>query len=206
MPLNVKIVDIDTLKSGNREDAYNSLNQVNPFLDLRVTGTLSGVTVTVFNPFVNPPTGVSVALVEGVDFADDASTLVTLKNLIEALFDDADNPLKLAVSDSVRHHGIIDDPDNPGEAITRLSSFVLSSEAKRITLTATGAGNEANIEANGTASPSGVAASNLSLPSAETQLATILNNLLPAPTAIADVRVEPLGVEGTRLLIYWPSA
>ena len=206
MPLNVKIVDIDTLKSGNREDAYNSLNQVAPYLDLRVTGTLAGVTIAVFNPFVNPPTGTTLTLVEGADFADDASTLVTLKNLIEALFADADNPLKIAVSDGIRHHAVIDDPDNPGEAIARLSSYALTSEAKKITFTATGAGNEANIEANGAASPAAEPATNLSLPNAEVQLAAILNSLSPMPAVLADVRVEPLGIEGTRLLIYWPSA
>jgi len=206
MPLNVKIVDIDTLKSGNREDAYNSLNQRAPGFDLRVTGTLSGVTVAIFNPFVNTPTGTTVNLVEGADFAADADTVIGLKNLIRAIISYTDAPLKIGTDFSGAHVHVIDDPDNPGEAIGRVEAHGLTNVAKLITITATGAGNEANLEANGTSSPTGKPASNNSLPGAEEQLATILNALIPAPTAIADVRVEPLGIEGTRLLIYWPSA
>lgn len=205
MPLNVKIVDIDTLKSGNRVDAYNSRAQ-NPLgFDLRVIGTLSGVTVDVYNPFFNSGAGTTISLVEGVDWSDDPDPVVTLKNLIRAIVEAADTPVRVAINENKQHQPVIEDPNAAGEAIGRIDSPVLSAAARQITITATGAGNETNLLANGQAAPSSEPASNGSMDNAEDQLANILNNLSPVPTDIADVKVEPLGIEGTRLLIYWPS-
>lgn len=190
-----KFVNVDSLKTGTRLNAFNGGGWEKAFFEIRITSNvLAGVVLVI----ENAPAGFGpITLTEGVDWNAGANVVASLQNLANEIAAQTDSPWSWSEAAKV-------DPDTPTAAYIKLEAKQRGYWGSRATMQVQNP-NGASISINRDAGPhaAGLLAQGGGVASAEDQMSEIIANLDPAPADITKIRIHPANPDYTQWLVVW---